>query len=58
LKKQKIKIPQGIEVFSPEENKKIKGEQVVPLTTYWIRRIRQGDVQAVNETISTNKKEV
>lgn len=49
LKTAKIIVPQGIEIHSPEQNKKIKGEQSVPLTNYWLRRIRMGDVKLANE---------
>lgn len=49
MKTAKIIIQGEVGIYSPEHGKKINGEQVVPLTTYWLRRIRMGDVTIASE---------
>jgi hypothetical protein len=57
LKKITIEVPAKSEVFSPEENKKLKpGKHSVPNTPYWQKRIRHGDVTLEEAKLQSTEK--
>lgn len=45
----KVKPKSGFKVLWPEDRRELKVEgEDVPRTSYWLRRVKSGDVQIVN----------
>lgn len=55
MKTMKVKIPEKCPVFSPEKNEYIKGDQEVPRSPYWLRRLKDKECELVKETKSEKK---
>jgi len=55
IKTQKIRPVAGRIVKDPRTGQAITTDTIVPLNSFWVRRLRDGDVQAISDTPAVKK---